>query len=63
MVGADATNCEFPHLTRGKGKIVFTNEHLEEIAHLHEVRPPSAATSGGPSARERSDGKRRTAAC
>lgn len=33
-----ATNCDFPHLTWGKGKIVFTDEHLEEIATLREVR-------------------------
>lgn len=33
-----AANCEFPHLTWGKGKIVFTDEHLEEIASLREVR-------------------------
>ncbi|MBG0740678.1 hypothetical protein IV500_14960 [Paeniglutamicibacter antarcticus] len=36
---AGAANCEFPHLTWGKGKIIFTDEHLEEIAHLREVKP------------------------
>ena len=33
-----AAKCEFPHLTWGKGKIVFTDEHLEEIASLREVQ-------------------------
>lgn len=30
---------EFPHLKWGKGKIVFTNDHLEEIAKSREVLP------------------------
>jgi hypothetical protein len=32
-----AANGEFPHSIWGKGKIIFTSEHLEEIAHLREV--------------------------
>jgi excisionase family DNA binding protein len=31
---------EFPHLAWGKGKIVFTDEHLEEITQLREIRQP-----------------------
>lgn len=40
---AGAANCLFPHLTWGKGKIVFTDEHLEEIAKIQEIpaRPPT----------------------
>lgn len=37
-----AANCEFPHLAWGKGKIVFTDEHLEEIAKSREI--PAQAT-------------------
>ncbi len=39
-----ATNGDFPHAIWGKGKIIFTSEHLEEIAHLREVpiRPTSS---------------------
>lgn len=29
----------FPHLKWGKGKIVFTDEHLEDIARSMEVLP------------------------
>lgn len=32
-----AANYEFPHLTWGKGKIVFTDKHLEEIAEMREI--------------------------
>lgn len=33
-----AAKCQFPHLSWGKGKIVFTDEHLEQIAALREVQ-------------------------
>lgn len=41
---AGAANNEFPHLVWGKGKIVFTDEHLEEIASIREIpaRTPSS---------------------
>lgn len=35
---AHATDGKFPHLAWGKGQIVFTDEHLEEITHLREIR-------------------------
>lgn len=34
---AGATKGLFPHLSWGKGKIVFTDEHLEEIIKSREV--------------------------
>ncbi len=40
-----ATVGEFPHLAWGKGEIVFTDEHLEEITHLREIRQDAAVTS------------------
>ncbi len=39
-----AATCEFPHLKWGKGKIVFTDEHLEEIAKSREVLPHPLTT-------------------
>ncbi|MBP2266399.1 hypothetical protein J3A64_001863 [Pseudarthrobacter sp. PvP004] len=42
----------FPHACWGKGKIVFTSEHIAEIAKLSEILPPShpasATQAGGP---------------
>lgn len=40
-----AARNQFPHLIWGKGKIVFTDEHLEEIAKSREVKaqPPVPA--------------------
>lgn len=35
----------FPHACWGKGKIVFTSEHIAEIARLSEILPDSLATS------------------
>ncbi|NVM95152.1 hypothetical protein [Arthrobacter wenxiniae] len=40
---AGAANCKFPHLAWGKGKIVFTDKHLEEIVDLREIRAHSTA--------------------
>ncbi|MGJ0383706.1 hypothetical protein OD998_01575 [Paenarthrobacter nicotinovorans] len=39
----------FPHACWGKGKIVFTSEHVAEIAGLSEILPtphPSSAAHG-----------------
>ncbi|MFJ6536797.1 hypothetical protein ACIQH5_11235 [Paenarthrobacter sp. NPDC091711] len=39
----------FPHACWGKGKIVFTSEHIAEIARLNEVLPtphPSSTAHG-----------------
>lgn len=40
----------FPHACWGKGKIVFTSEHIAEIARLSEIlpdaRPSSTAAAG-----------------
>ncbi|WP_159734711.1 hypothetical protein [Arthrobacter sp. 9V] len=39
----------FPHACWGKGKIVFTSEHIAEIARLNEIlpaSPPSTAAHG-----------------
>ena len=33
-----AAKGEFPHTVWGKGKVIFTSEHLVEIARLREVR-------------------------
>ncbi|MDD7833941.1 hypothetical protein [Paenarthrobacter sp. AB444] len=42
----------FPHACWGKGKIVFTSEHIAEIARLSEILPTShpspAAQSANP---------------
>ncbi|WP_416416464.1 hypothetical protein [Paenarthrobacter aromaticivorans] len=37
----------FPHVCWGKGKIVFTSEHLAEIARLSEILPGSHSASEG----------------
>lgn len=34
----------FPHVCWGKGKIVFTSEHIAEIARLSEILPASHPT-------------------
>lgn len=36
-----AASGRFPHACWGKGKIVFTSEHIEEIARLSEILPDS----------------------
>jgi hypothetical protein len=52
-----ATSGRFPHACWGKGKIIFTSEHIREIAKLSEILPVGAGTStsgnAGPSAKER----------
>ncbi|MET4538341.1 hypothetical protein ABIE37_000096 [Arthrobacter bambusae] len=42
----------FPHACWGKGKIVFTSEHIAEIARISEILPSSRLT---PDVRERSN--------
>ncbi|MDQ0147611.1 hypothetical protein [Pseudarthrobacter niigatensis] len=34
-----ATSGKFPHACWGKGKIIFTSEHIREIARLSEILP------------------------
>lgn len=34
-----ATSGRFPHACWGKGKIIFTSEHILEIARLSEILP------------------------
>lgn len=36
-----ATSGRFPHACWGKGKIIFTSEHILEIAKLSEILPGS----------------------
>lgn len=36
----------FPHACWGKGKIVFTSEHIAEIARLSEILPASHRVPG-----------------
>lgn len=40
-----ATSGRFPHACWGKGKIIFTSEHILEIAKLSEILPGSAGGS------------------
>lgn len=42
----------FPHACWGKGKIVFTSEHIAEIARISEILPGS---NPAPDVRERSN--------
>jgi len=42
----------FPHACWGKGKIVFTSEHIAEIARISEILPGSHPS---PDIRERSN--------
>lgn len=37
-----ATSGRFPHACWGKGKIIFTSEHIREIARLSEILPGGA---------------------
>lgn len=39
-----AASGRFPHACWGKGKIVFTSEHILEIAKLREVLPGSTGS-------------------
>jgi hypothetical protein len=40
-----ATSGRFPHACWGKGKIIFTSEHILEIAKLSEILPGCAGPS------------------
>jgi hypothetical protein len=56
-----ATSGRFPHACWGKGKIIFTSEHIMEIAKLSEILPgsnASLAVSQRPAAKERLIGTR-----
>ena len=46
-----AASGRFPHACWGKGKIVFTSEHIAEIARISEILPGSHSA---PDVRERS---------
>lgn len=37
-----AASGKFPHACWGKGKIIFTSEHIREIARLSEILPGGA---------------------
>jgi hypothetical protein len=39
-----ATSGRFPHACWGKGKIIFTSEHIMEIAKLSEILPGSSGS-------------------
>ncbi len=47
-----AAGGRFPHACWGKGKIVFTSEHIAEIARISEILPSSHPA---PDVRERSN--------
>jgi len=51
-----ATSGRFPHACWGKGKIIFTSEHILEIAKLSEILPGS---TGSPVSVSRSAPKER----
>ena len=56
-----ATSGRFPHACWGKGKIIFTSEHILEIAKLSEILPGSAGSplsGSGPVTKERLIGTR-----
>lgn len=56
-----ATSGRFPHACWGKGKIIFTSEHILEIAKLSEILPGSSGfpiSVGRPAAKERLIGTR-----
>jgi|SRR5690242_2121053 hypothetical protein len=43
-----ATSGRFPHACWGKGKIIFTSEHIREIARLSEILPDGAESKQSP---------------
>lgn len=43
-----ATSGRFPHACWGKGKIIFTSEHIQEIARLSEILPDGAESRQSP---------------
>lgn len=57
-----ATSGRFPHACWGKGKIIFTSEHIVEIAKLSEILPGSSTRATlpvrTPSSQERLIGTR-----
>lgn len=56
-----AASGRFPHACWGKGKIVFTSEHIAEIARLSEILPsshPLSETQGGTTSSTRLIGTR-----
>src|SRR3954454_24457555 len=55
-----ATSGRFPHACWGKGKIIFTSEHILEIAKLSEILPGSSGLPSGslPVTKERLIGTR-----
>jgi hypothetical protein len=57
-----ATSGRFPHACWGKGKIIFTSEHILEIARLSEILPGSTGapvpTRHQPASQERLIGTR-----
>ena len=40
-----ASSGRFPHACGGKGKIIFTSEHIAEIARLSEILPAGNGTT------------------
>lgn len=55
-----ATSGRFPHACWGKGKIIFTSEHILEIGKLSEILPGSTGSPSGslPGTNERLIGTR-----
>jgi hypothetical protein len=57
-----ATSGRFPHACWGKGKIIFTSEHIMEIAKLSEILPGGSVgqleITSRPAAKERLIGTR-----
>ena len=57
-----ATSGRFPHACWGKGKIIFTSEHILEIAKLSEILPGGSVAQqeigNRPAAKERLIGTR-----
>lgn len=51
-----ATRGRFPHACWGKGKIIFTSEHILEIAKLSEILPVSPGSSHSGSGPQRRKG-------
>lgn len=43
-----ATSGRFPHACWGKGKIIFTSEHIREIARLSEILPGGTVSEHAP---------------
>ena len=52
-----ASSGRFPHACWGKGKIIFTSEHIAEIARLSEILPGSADPALSPRAQSTRTGR------